>query len=140
MTVVLRWRGVTTMVGLLLLVGCAAPRQAGPAPETLWPSVKSSPVKKQTTEQVLPPAESAVTYELLADADARLQQHDWPAVINIAEQGLRIDRREARWYLLLAESYHGMNQPAQSKLFASQGLRYCQGGVCSQLQRLADDN
>lgn len=123
------------LFGLLGLVGCAG-QPDGPAPETLWPSAKSTTAGPQPTTQQAPT--SPAVRSLLADADASMRQRDWQAVISIAEQGLHIDRREPRWYLLLAESYLALTQPDQSKLFAGQGLRYCRDEqMCQRLHQLA---
>lgn len=44
--------------------------------------------------------------------------------IEFAERGLRIDRKESRLYLVLAEAYRSKANNKQSRYFAKQGLRY----------------
>ena len=122
-------------LGLLGLAGCAV-QPDGPAPETLWPSARSLPENSDTAIDEAP--RNPAVRGLLADADASMRQQDWQAVISIAEQGLHIDRREPRWYLLLAESYLALTRPDQSMAFAGQGLRYCRDEpICQRLRQLA---
>ncbi|BFM14161.1 hypothetical protein R50073_03440 [Maricurvus nonylphenolicus] len=66
-------------------------------------------------------------------------QEDWQAVIEVAEQGIRINRRLPQWYLLLAESYLALSQPGQAQHFVEQGRRYCRvdSSVCTQLVQLS---
>lgn len=53
---------------------------------------------------------------------------EYRRAIATAERALRIDRRHAELYLVLARSYWQLAQPDQSEQFARQGLRYVASG------------
>ena len=62
--------------------------------------------------------------QLVGQSSQALSDQRYTQAINLAERGLRIDRKEARFYLVLARSYRGLNNNKQSVYFAKQGLRY----------------
>jgi Tfp pilus assembly protein PilF len=75
---------------------------------------------------------------LLQESRDQLAVRDWQAAIASAERGLRIDRRQAELYLLLAEGYRGLGNYDRSVQFARQGLRHADQGsaIASALQGL----
>lgn len=77
------------------------------------------PVTPSQRAQPLPLVE-----RLLAQASQQLSQRSYSQAINTAERGLRIDRKESRFYLVLAESYQQLGNRKQAVYFANQGLRY----------------
>jgi Tfp pilus assembly protein PilF len=70
---------------------------------------------------------------LLEESRRQLVLRDWHAAIASAERGLRIDRREAELYLMIAEGYRGLGDDDRSVQFARQGLRHAKQG-----SRIAD--
>ncbi|MBX2807420.1 MAG: tetratricopeptide repeat protein [Cellvibrionaceae bacterium] len=79
------------------------------------------PVAPRAAKATLP-----VIDTLLAEADGRLSRGDYVVAINLAERGLRIDRQDPRFYLVLASAYYQLDNKPQSTAFARQGLRYVQ--------------
>jgi tetratricopeptide (TPR) repeat protein len=65
---------------------------------------------------------------LIRQARAQYQAQNFQGAIATAERGLRIDRRSADLYLLLAQSYVQLSLPQKAKMFVQQGLRYAQQG------------
>jgi tetratricopeptide (TPR) repeat protein len=63
---------------------------------------------------------------LVEQADQQYRANNYKKAINIAEKGLRIDRKEPRFYLTLTKSYKRLNNNKQAVFFARQGLRYAQ--------------
>jgi len=98
------------LTGLLLLAACAPilpPTDKEPAPE------------KQPRA-----SNTAAVIALIGQARQAYQQGQYQNSIAQAERGLRIDRREAEFYLLLAQNYHRLGQEDRARQFARQGLRY----------------
>jgi len=99
-----------SLVGLLLLAGCAPiqlPSDEEPGPEQ----------EPQTSS-------TAAVIALIGQARQAYEQGQYQNSIAQAERGLRIDRREAEFYLLLAQSYQRLGQEDRARQFARQGLRY----------------
>ncbi len=119
--------------------GCAtATYQPLPEPhpsETPYPEPQqpASPVEVMP-ESVPEPAQPAVLLpnpaiiSLTNLSRSQYQARDYQAAIATAERGLRIDRRAADMYLLLAQSYIQLGQPQKAKMFIQQGLRYASQG------------
>ncbi|MCP8899099.1 tetratricopeptide repeat protein [Gilvimarinus xylanilyticus] len=77
--------------------------------------------------QTAPPRSSgpnSAVVSLLNQAAGYYQQNDYPRAIASAERALRIDRRSAEAYLVLAKSYYQSGDETQAAQFARQGLRY----------------
>jgi len=101
---------VTLGLAALLLAACAPlrpPPDEAPVPE--------EPPKASNT--------AAVT-ALIGQARQAYEQGQYQNSIAQAERGLRIDRREAEFYLLLAQSYQRLGQENRARQFARLGLRY----------------
>lgn len=73
-------------------------------------------------------AVSGALGSLVSQAQAAYQAGNYQTAISTAERGLRIDRRAPALYLVMAQSYLALNQPAQASQFANQGLRFSQSG------------
>jgi Flp pilus assembly protein TadD len=65
---------------------------------------------------------------------------DYQGAIATAERGLRIERRAADLYLVLAQSYVQLDQPQKAEMFVQQGLRFAPQGsdVASGLLRVRE--
>jgi hypothetical protein len=71
---------------------------------------------------------SPLKNKLIAQSEQKLIDDDPKAAIVLAERGLRVDRKEPRFYQVLASAYNTLANPLQSVYFAKQGLRYAQKG------------
>jgi len=69
-------------------------------------------------------AQSALQ-ELLRQAQQRLRQGQWWQAIDTAERGLRINRRQPDFYVILAAAYTSLGNTDKASEFARQGRRYC---------------
>lgn len=133
---------------LLVLAGCAshsnypappsqpqaAPKPSAPPPAVTQPQPGAvAPVPATPTVMINPAALS-----LARQARGQYQAQDYQGAIATAERGLRIDRRAADLYLLLAESYVQLGQPDKARLFIQQGKRFATAGseAAQGLQRL----
>lgn len=122
-----------------LITGCATSTY-----EPVPPSEPLPPGSEQVPTETLPP-EPAVIPEmvkptppvvtpnpavesLIRQARTQYQSQNYQGAIATAERGLRIDRRSADLYLLLAQSYVQLALPQKAKMFVQQGLRYAQQG------------
>lgn len=85
------------------------------------------PVKPTETSRPQPVV-SIATDSLAAMARQQYQAGQYQSAIATAERGLRIDRRAASLYLVLAQSYMQLQMPQQAKNFVLQGLRYAAQG------------
>lgn len=76
---------------------------------------------------------------LVSKARAQLNEQAYQQAITTAERGLRVERKEPRFYWLLSQAYIGLNNREQATLFAKQGLRYApkNSGIYFDLQSLA---
>jgi tetratricopeptide (TPR) repeat protein len=122
-----------------LMVGCATSTyEPLPTPETPPPDTgQLPPVELPPPAAVIPepvkPAPVVVTpnpavESLIRQARAQYQSQNYQGAIATAERGLRIDRRSADLYLVLAQSYVQLALPQKAKMFVQQGLRYAQQG------------
>ncbi len=82
---------------------------------------QTAPVVPRKAQAALPVIDS-----LIVRADNQLSRGDYNKAIDLAERGLRIDRQDARFYLVLASAYYQLENKQQSTAFARQGLRYVQ--------------
>ncbi|QEI11081.1 tetratricopeptide repeat protein [Cellvibrio japonicus] len=94
-------------------------QQPGPDPAVVVPTPKPEPVA---------PAINPAVESLLRQARTQYQSQNYQGAIATAERGLRIDRRSADLYLVLAQSYVQLALPQKAKMFVQQGLRYAQQG------------
>lgn len=62
--------------------------------------------------------------ELLTQARLQYRYGEYQYAVRTAERGLRIDRSQSEWYLILSESYLKLGSAGNAKQFARQGLRY----------------
>lgn len=85
-----------------------------------------APMKSPDDQADTPPVDSgaAAVISLIDQARLAYQQGAFEAAIATAERGLRIDRREPEFYLVLAQSYMSLSNPEQARQFAQQGLRF----------------
>ena len=74
-------------------------------------------------------AVSGALGSLVSQAQDAYRAGNYQTAITTAERGLRIDRRAPALYLVMAQSYLALNQPAQAAQFANQGLRFSQSGT-----------
>ncbi len=84
------------------------------------------------------PAESGPTLilqDIQQQAETHLRHQRWASSIALAEQGLRIDRRQPAFYLILSESYLALGDITQAQRFADQASRLC-ATACTQVDRL----
>jgi hypothetical protein len=91
------------------------------------PSIVSpvAPVQRKTEPTLV---DSPLKSKLLIQSEQRLQDDEPKAAIVLAERGLRIDRKEPKFYEVLASAYAALANKAQSMYFAKQGLRYASAG------------
>jgi len=102
------WAGI----GLIILTGCVGPFEREP-------DEASDPATEQTQD-----SGTAAVISLVEQSRLAYEHGDYNSAIQSAERGLRIDRREPEFYLVLAQSYLELAQPAQAEQFARQGLRH----------------
>lgn len=110
----------------------AAPAVVTPQPDSL-PTTTAPSVSTPQVADVNPAAQS-----LAKQARNMYSLKDYQGAIATAERGLRIDRRAADLYLVLAQSYDALGQTQKAVNFVNQGLRYAPAGssTASSLQRL----
>lgn len=70
------------------------------------------------------PDRSHAIDELLTQARLQYRYGEYQYAVRTAERGLRIDRSQSEWYLILSESYLKLGSPGNAEQFARQGLRY----------------
>lgn len=109
-----------------------------PTEETLPPGSEQVPVEPLPPEAVIhepvkptpPPVvlPNQAVESLIRQARGQYQSQNFQGAIATAERGLRIDRRSADLYLVLAQSYVQLALPQKAKIFVQQGLRYAQQG------------
>ncbi len=91
--------------------------KASPEPNTVQP-VLPQKVPQPTSLQ------APLKDKLLKQSRQQLSLGQANNSIRLAEKGLRVDRKEAGFYVVLAEAYQSLGDNEQSKQFAIQGLRY----------------
>ena len=126
----MKYLGVFLLMGLLS--ACATQTVVEPVPE------QSTPAETQSLPGYTPPQPTAstpkatpapLTISIAAESLAQLartqyQAKQYQSAIATAERGLRIERRAASLYLVLAQSYVQLGLPDKAKNFVQQGLRY----------------
>lgn len=124
---------------ILMLVGCAtySDYPTYPAPQPQPEPVPTTPapviVEPQPDAVVTPPAPAVMlnpaALSLAKQARGQYQARDYQGAIATAERGLRIERRAADLYLLLAQSYVQLDLPERARMFVQQGLRFALPGT-----------
>jgi tetratricopeptide (TPR) repeat protein len=122
------------LLSLGLLTACATQSTIEPVVQEpdVAPVSESTPVEmpqatetSRTQSAVKPPAAVNIATDSLTNlARAQYQARQYQSAIATAERGLRIDRRAASLYLLLAQSYMQLDMPQKAMNFVQQGLRY----------------
>lgn len=77
------------------------------------------PVRPDAEKPIVP-----IIERLVEQANQQYKASNYNKAINIAERGLRINRKEPRFYLTLTKAHKSLNNDQQSIYFAKQGLRY----------------
>lgn len=141
--------GCGCLIILLFLNACQSPQPAGGSPvydaDTESKQLPSIPVAEQPSGRVesLPSAPepkntdsnlSAVS-ALEFEAWQYIKEKQWHKAIAAAEHGLRINRRYAPFYQILAEGYRSLENFHQAAQFARQALRFC-GNNCADIEAL----
>lgn len=122
-----------------LMTGCATSTYETVPPEPLPPGSEQAPTEPLPPEPVVIPESAKPTpppvvtpnpavESLIRQARAQYQSQNYQGAIATAERGLRIDRRSADLYLILAQSYVQLALPQKARMFVQQGLRYAQQG------------
>lgn len=100
-----------------------------------------SPDKAPTvvSPQAAPDRTNAVD-ELLTQARLQYRYSEYQYAVRTAERGLRIDRSQSEWYLILSESYLKLGSSGNAQQFARQGLRYSKpvGQHYQRLKQISD--
>ncbi|HSC69447.1 MAG TPA: hypothetical protein VLC79_17265 [Cellvibrio sp.] len=125
------------LAGVFTIVGCATQTQSPQTP----PVVDRPAVVTPAEPAVVQPAPTAVpkpapvvaapnpaVQSLARQARSQYQAQDYQGAIATAERGLRIERRAADLYLVLAQSYVQLALPEKAKMFVQQGLRFAAPG------------
>ena len=86
----------------------------------------AKPVQGPVRATVEPIKARGAIQALQQQGRSQLQQTQWREAIVTGERGLRVDRREASFYWLLARAYLGLGEMTEVAEFARQGLRYAQ--------------
>lgn len=142
-----RVSGVAALViWLVMLAGCQSNPQtvnaevsevSGPQPSgstSADAQLNAEPVNRTPSEPKATPSRpeadsapgvDAAVASIQARAQGYLVEHRWQESIAAAEQGLRVDRRHAPFYEVLAESYRSLGDVSQAQRFAEQAVRLC---------------
>lgn len=78
-----------------------------------------NPVRPDAEKTTVP-----IIERLVEQSNQQYRANNYNKAINTAERGLRINRKEPRFYLTLTKAYKSLNNDQQSIYFAKQGLRY----------------
>lgn len=126
------------IIVLSVFTGCATNTQPqNPAPVVDRPTVvppENQPAVVQPQPGAVPapvPAAAVLNpaaQSLARQARSQYQSQDYQGAIATAERGLRIERRAADLYLVLAQSYVQLALPEKAKMFVQQGLRFAPQG------------
>lgn len=127
------------LAGMFVIAGCSTYTQQpqNPPPVVNKPGViePNQPVILKPQPGSVPnapaPAVAALNPAALSLAKQARQQYqslDYQGAIATAERGLRIERRSAELYLVLAQSYIQLALPDKARMFVQQGLRFAVPG------------
>jgi len=126
----------TLFVAMAAVTGCATNKTQSPPPIDDEPVIltPAEPAVVQPPMAVVPKpapvtaAPNPAVQSLARQARAQYQAGDYQGAIATAERGLRIERRAADLYLVLAQSYVQLALPEKAKMFVQQGLRFAAPG------------
>ena len=137
-----------TIIVILVLMLIACSSSTGPVTirgtSSSTGSLNDSRIQVAKVQPVKPIQELKTTRLIIESyidqANRALSSGQSVKAIELAERGLRINRKEPRLYLVLAEAYAEKANTRQSVLFAKQGLRYAdkKSSVYRQLQWLVE--
>lgn len=126
------------LAGVFAIGGCSTSSQQ---PQTPAPVIdRPGTVVKPGEPAVVQPQPGAVpkpvpvvslnpaAQSLAKQARQQYLSQDYQGAIATAERGLRIERRAADLYLVLAQSYVQLALPEKAKMFVQQGLRFAAPG------------
>ena len=82
-------------------------------------SAKVLPIYQDAPRKTLP-----ILQALFNQANVALNAQQWQQAITLAEKGLQIERKDPRFYWVLATAYLQLSNKKQSQDFAKQGLRF----------------
>lgn len=126
------------LAGVFMVVGCAtsvqSPQKPAPVVDRPAGAIKpSQPAVVQPQPGAVPKPVPVVSLNPAAQSLAKQarQQYlsqDYQGAIATAERGLRIERRAADLYLVLAQSYVQLALPEKANMFVQQGLRFAAPG------------
>jgi hypothetical protein len=126
------------LAGVFVIAGCSTHSQSpqNPVPVTTKPTgavTPNQPALVQPQPGAVPKPVPTVALNPAAQSLAKQarQQYlaqDYQGAIATAERGLRIERRAADLYLVLAQSYVQLALPDKAKMFVQQGLRFAAPG------------
>jgi hypothetical protein len=126
------------LAGAFALFGCATNTQQPPTPTPVIDRPTS--VIKPSAPAIVQPQPGAVpkpvpvvslnpaAQSLARQARQQYAAQDYQGAIATAERGLRIERRAADLYLVLAQSYVQLALPEKAKMFVQQGMRFAAPG------------
>lgn len=126
---------ICVLAGMFVIAGCSTYTQQ---PQDLPPVVNKPGVIEPNQPVILKPQPGSVpnapapaapalnpaALSLAKQARQQYQALDYQGAIATAERGLRIERRSAELYLVLAQSYIQLALPEKAKMFVQQGLRF----------------
>ena len=125
------------LAGVFTMVGCATqtqPPQMPPVEDRPTVVTPAEPAVVHPAPTAIPKPAPAVAapnpavQSLARQARTQYQSKDYQGAIATAERGLRIERRAADLYLVLAQSYVQLALPEKAKMFVQQGLRFAPQG------------
>lgn len=125
------------LAGVFTIVGCATHTQPPPSvpvenkPVVVTPPSEPAVVQPPVTVTPKPAPVAAINpaaQSLAKQARTQYLAKDYQGAIATAERGLRIERRAADLYLVLAQSYVQLALPEKAKMFVQQGLRFAPQG------------
>ncbi len=126
---------------LSVLTACGSQQQR----PTSMPAESAEPieVRERVSGAEFPstaPERSAAVVKLLSQARLQYRYGEYQYAVRTAERGLRIDRGQSEWYLILAESYLKLGSSGNAQQFARQGLRYSSpvGQSYQRLKQISD--
>lgn len=113
----------------------APTREAGNSPGTSSPGGDAGSNRPPEPVPEAPGDAREAIDSLRLQAEQYVADGEWQKAIAMAEHGLRLDRRHAPFYRLLAESYRGVGDIQAAESFARQALRFC-GDHCAEERAL----
>ena len=141
MSIILILNRLVCVVFFSVLTACGAQQQRSIS----VPAESAKPITVQKQEahpdySSSAPELSAAVGELLSQARLQYRYGQYQYAVGTAERGLRIDRGQSEWYLILAESYLKLGSSGNAQQFARQGLRHSSpvGQSYQRLKQISD--